>query len=519
MSVATDFTTQRNKNLALALLSLTQFVVVIDASIINVALPTIGRHLHFSQSSLSWVVNAYTLTFAGFLLLGGRLADVVGRRRMFIAGLILFAAASLAGGFAHSEAWLLAARTVQGIGAAIVSPAALSIITTLFAEGPERNKALGVWGAVAGAGGAAGVLLGGVLTQGLSWRWVLFVNVPIAAFAAAMATRCVPESRADGARSLDLPGALAATGGLALGIYAVVDAVNKGWGSAATISKLAIAAGLLVAFVVLESRERHPLLPLSLFRLRTLSASNAVGVLLGMSLYSMFFFISLYMQQTLHYSPLKTGVSYLPLSIAIILSAAISAQAVTRIGFKPALIAGMLMIAGALIWFSRAPTTGGTFTDAILGASLLAGVGFGFAFTSVTIGALTGTRSDEAGVASGLINTSTNVGGALGLAVLATVANTHTKNLLHGGHTLQSALTNGFDRAFIVGAGFAIAGAILAAIAIATRDSRAQVAAAREGQVTVATTGYHPCFQSGVASAQDACPDVDEATLPKVALA
>jgi EmrB/QacA subfamily drug resistance transporter len=500
----TDFYTARNKKLALMLLSLTQFVVVIDASIINVALPTIGRHLHFSQTALSWVVNSYTLTFGGFLLLGGRLADVLGRRRMFISGLIVFALASLVGGFAQSEGWLLAARTVQGLGAAIVSPAALSIITTVFAEGGERNKALGVWGAVAGAGGAAGVLLGGILTQAISWRWVLFVNVPIAVFAAVMAPRCILESEAEDAHSLDLPGALTATAGLALLIYAVVDAVNKGWGSAATISKLAIAGGLLAAFVVLEAREREPLLPLRLFRLRTLSTANAVGLLTGMSLYSMFFFISLYMQQVLHYSPLKTGLSYLPLAVAIIVSAGIAAQLVTRLGFKPALIAGQLMVGGALVWFSRVPAAGGMFTADILGPSLLAGVGLGFSFTPVTIAAMTGTTSEDAGVASGLINTSTNVGGALGIAILATIATTHTKTLLQAGHVLPFALTKGFDRAFLVGAGFSACGALLAAVGISWKDSRAQAAAARAGDAAVAAAGFNPCTGAGTVRAADA---------------
>ena len=511
----TDFTTPRNKQRALMLLSLTQFVIVIDASIINVALPTIGRHLHFSQTALSWVVNAYTLTFGGFLLLGGRLADVIGRRRMFIAGLILFSASSFAGGVAQSEAGLLAARTAQGIGAALVSPAALSIITTLFREGAERNKALGIWGAVAGAGGAAGVLLGGVLTQGLSWRWVLFVNVPIGLFAAAMAPRCIPESRAElESRSFDLPGAFAATGGIALGIYAVVDAVNKGWGSTATISKLAISAALLVAFVVIEARERSPLLPLSTFRLRTLSASNAVGLLIGMSLYSMFFFISLYMQQTLHYSALKAGVSYLPLATAIVISAGVASQVVTRIGFKPALIAGLLMVAGALVWFSRVPVSGGTFANDLLGPSVLAGVGLGFSFTPVTIAAMTGTKPQQAGIASGLINTATNVGGALGLAILATIANIHTKSLLEAGHAVTFALTKGFDRAFLVGSGFAVAGAILATTLIASRESRAQAAAARAGDATVVPV-FNPCAPSSTARAGDCVPQVE---LPRLAL-
>ncbi|HMH46807.1 MAG TPA: MFS transporter, partial [Solirubrobacteraceae bacterium] len=282
--------TPRARNLALALLAMTQFVIVIDASIVNIALPSIGRALNFSQADLSWVVNAYTLTFGGFLLLGGRLADLMGRRRMFMVGLVLFSLASLAGGLAQSEPWLIAARAVQGLGGAIVSPAALSIITTTFAEGAERNRALGVWGAVAGAGGAAGVLLGGVLTSGLSWRWVLFVNVPIGVLCAYLAPRLLVESHAEAeTRSFDIPGAVTVTAGLALLVYALVDAVNVGWGSTATLAKIAGALVLLIAFLAIELRQRAPLMPFSIFRLRTLRGANIVALLIGMSLFSMFF--------------------------------------------------------------------------------------------------------------------------------------------------------------------------------------------------------------------------------------
>jgi EmrB/QacA subfamily drug resistance transporter len=485
---APDYTA-RGKNIALLLLAVTQFVIVIDASIVNVALPSIGSALHFSRDDLSWVVNAYTLTFGGFLLLGGRLADLLGRRRMFMSGLILFSVASFAGGVAQSEGWLLAARAVQGLGAAIVSPAALSIITTTFAEGAERNRALGVWGAVAGAGGAAGVLLGGILTSGLSWRWVLFVNVPIGLTAAALAPRILHESRAeDGARTFDFPGAITVTAGLSLLVYAIVDAVNVGWGSAATIWKLAVALGLIVAFVIIEHRTRNPLMPFSIFRLRTLRGADIVGLLVGMSLFSMFFFISLYMQNVLHFSPIKTGVSYLPLAVGIILTAGLASQLVTRIGFKPVLILGLLLIAGGLIWFSRVPGTGGSFSANVLGPSLLAAAGLGFSFVPVTIAAVTGTKPHEAGLASGLINTSQQVGGALGLAILATVANSRTQEVFHSGvHSASVALTKGFDRAFMVGAGFAVLGAILAAVLISSRDSREHSEAARaEGAVVPA---------------------------------
>ena len=483
--------TDRDKSRALLLLAMTQFVIVIDASIVNVALPSIGSHLHFAQDSLTWVVNAYTLTFGGFLLLGGRMADLLGRRKMFMLGLVVFSLASLLGGLAQSEAWLIVARAVQGLGAAIVSPAALSIITNTFADGPERNRALGIWGAVAGAGGAAGVLLGGILTSGLSWRWVLFVNVPIGITAAAMAPRTLRESRREEAGdSFDIPGAVAVTGGLALLVYAVVEAVNVGWGATRTIVCLIAAVLLLIAFVVIELRRRDPLVPFTIFRLRTLRGANIVGLLVGMSLFSMFFFISLYLQDVLGYSPIQTGIAYLPLAVGIILSAGVASALVTKLGFKTPLIVGMLFIAGGLIWFSRVPGHGGHFYSDVLGPSLLAAVGLGLAFVPVTIAAVSGIQPNEAGLASGLINTSQQVGGALGLAILATIANSRTLDLLHaGGVDHAVALTKGFDRAFLIGAGFAILGAILAAVTISSADSRAHVQAASEPEAVAAGGG------------------------------
>jgi EmrB/QacA subfamily drug resistance transporter len=477
----TSLDTPRAKNVALALLAMTQFVIVIDASIVNVALPSIGKGLGFSRADLSWVVNAYTLTFGGFLLLGGRLADLVGRRRMFMYGLVLFSCASLAGGLAQSEPWLLAARAVQGLGAALVSPAALSLVTNTFREGSERNRALGVWGAVAGAGGAAGVLLGGILTSGLNWRWVLFVNVPIGIAAAALAPRVLVESKLDDAEhSFDIAGAVTVTAGLSLLVYALVDAVNAGWGTAATIGKLAGAAILLIAFVIIERRERSPLMPFSIFRLRTLRGANVVGLLVGMSLFSMFFFISLYLQNVLGYSPIKTGISYLPLAVVIILAAGLASNLVTRVGFKPTLITGLLFVAAGLAWFAQV-SPHGSFVADVLGPSLLAAVGLGLSFVSVTIAAVTGIRPNEAGLASGLINTAQQVGGALGLAILATVANSRTKGLLQSGtHDLNAALTKGFDLAFLVGAGFALVGAFLAAVLISSRDSREHAVEAQE---------------------------------------
>jgi EmrB/QacA subfamily drug resistance transporter len=470
---------ERRRWIALALLCMAQFVVVLDAAIVNVALPSIGDALDFSQENLSWVVNAYVLTFGGFLLLGGRLADLLGRRRVFMFGLVLFALASLAGGFATSEGWLIGARAVQGLGAAILSPAALSIVTTTFQDGAERNKALGAWGAVAGSGGAAGVLLGGVLTEYLGWEWVLWVNVPIGIAAAVIAPMLVAESRSESlTRAFDFAGAVSITAGLSVLVYALVDATDAGWGSTQTIVLLAVATVLIAAFVAIERRSDAPLVPFSIFRLRTLTGANIVGVLTGASLFSMFFFISLYMQQVLDYSAIKAGLSYLPLALTIILTAAVASQLVTRVGFKPVLATGMVFIAAGLVWFSQV-SVGGGFASDILGPSLLAAAGLGLAFVPQTIAAVSGVAEREAGLASGLINTSQQVGGALGLAVLATVANSRTDDVLAsaGGDpsAVPNALTEGFQSAFLAGAGIAVLGLLATLLLIRSRDSRAHV--------------------------------------------
>jgi EmrB/QacA subfamily drug resistance transporter len=479
--------TPRAKYLALALLAMTQFVVVLDAAIVNVALPSIGRALDFSQDNLAWVVNAYTLTFGGFLLLGGRLADLLGRRRLFMIGLVVFSLASLLGGLAQSDVWLIAARALQGLGAALVSPAALSIVTNTFAEGAERNRALGVWGAVAGSGGAAGVLLGGVLTQYLGWEWVLFVNVPIGVAAALLAPRLLAESHDEGAeRSFDIAGAVSVTAGLSLLVYTLVDANNAGWGSTRTIVLAALSVLILAAFVLIERRHRQPLVPFSIFRMQTIRGANIVALLIGMSLFSMFFFISLYMQQVLGYSALKTGVAYLPLALVIIFSAGGASALVTRIGFKVTLIIGMLFITAGLLYFSQVSAHGGTYVGDVLFPSLLAAVGLGFAFVPVTIAAVTGIRPDQAGLASGLVNTAQQVGGALGLAILVAVANGATSSAVSDGvRDPAVALTQGFQDAFMVGAGFAFAGAILATVLISSRDAREHAEAARRGEAAV----------------------------------
>jgi EmrB/QacA subfamily drug resistance transporter len=466
----TDAATLRDRRwLALVLLAAAQFVVVLDASIVNVALPSIGADLNFAQDNLSWVVNAYTLFFGGFLLLGGRLADLLGRRTIFMAGLVLFALASLAGGLASTDMQLIVARAVQGLGAALLSPAALSIVTTTFAEGAERNKALGVWGAVAGSGGAAGVLLGGVLTDALSWEWVLFVNVPIGIVVAALAPTLVANTRSDAAyRSFDIAGAVSVTAGLSILVYALVDAESAGWGSTQTVGLLAVAVVLLVAFVAIESRAKAPLLPLGIFRLRTLSGSNGVGLLIGMSLFSMFFFLSLYMQQVLGYDAMEAGLAYLPLALTIIVTAGVASQFVTRLGFKPVLMGGLLLVAAGLVWLSQVPVDG-SYTADLLGPTIIAGAGLGFSFVPVTIGAVSGTKPHEAGLASGIINTSQQVGGALGVAVLSTIAFANVNEFRPD----PAALTDGFGNAFLVGAGFAFVGFLIAAFAVRSADSEA----------------------------------------------
>jgi EmrB/QacA subfamily drug resistance transporter len=459
--------------IALALLCMAQFVVVLDASIVNVALPTIGEALSFSQDNLSWVVNAYVLTFGGFLLLGGRLADLLGRRRVFIGGLILFAIASLVGGLAESDTTLIAARAVQGLGAALLSPAALSIVTTTFSDGAERNRALGVWGAVAGSGGAAGVLLGGILTEYVGWEWVLWVNVPIGIGAALLAPRLILESHAEHeTRHFDFWGAASVTAGLSVLVYALVEAPDAGWGSGQTIGLLGLALALIAAFVAIELRSKAPLMPFSIFRNRTLTGANVVGILTGASLFSMFFFISLYMQNVLGFSAIEAGLAYLPLAVSIILSAGVASQVVTKIGFKPILAAGMLLIAGGLLWFSQISTDGSFLAD-VLGPSLVAAVGLGFAFVPQTIAAMSGVVDREAGLASGLINTSQQVGGALGLAILASVAFSTIGDLAATGQTGPAALTEGYADAFLVGAGIAVLGLIATLVLIRGRDSKA----------------------------------------------
>jgi EmrB/QacA subfamily drug resistance transporter len=456
--------------LALAVIVAAQFMVVLDVAIVNVALPSIKTDLNFSQESLQWVITAYAIVFGGVLLLGGRLADLLGRRRVFMAGLALFTVSSLLDGLAWSEGSLIAFRGLQGLGAALLSPAALSILTTTFREGRERNLALGIWGAASGSGGAAGVLLGGALTSALSWSWIFFINVPAGIIVLAISPWLLKESRADlGHRRFDFAGAVSITGGLMLLVYAMTRATQHGWATAESIGLLAASALLLVAFVVIEFRSRAPLLPLRIFRLRTLTASNITGLLMGGAIFSQFFLLTLYMQQVLHYSALKTGVAYIALTLAIISFSAAAQALVTRLGIRLVLPAGLALSAVALVLFARLPVDGSYFSD-LFPAFLISGVGLALAFVPISIGGLTGVRQADAGIASGLINTSQQIGGAIGVAIATTIATTFTAHYVDV-HPASSplggaALTHGFEIAFYVLAAFALVGAVVAAVLV-----------------------------------------------------
>jgi len=439
---------------ALALLAVAQFVVVLDATIVNIALPSIGHDLHASTETLSWVINAYVLAFGGLLLLGGRLADLFGRRRLFVGGLAVFGLASLAGGLSSSATVLIAARAVQGLGAAALAPAALSLVTTLFPAGAERNKALGIWGAVAGSGSAVGVLLGGVLTSGLGWEWVLFINVPVTLIAALITPRLLSESRAAGSsRRIDVVGAITGTSAALAGVYAFVRASDAGWASAQTVGLLAAAAALAGAFLFAEKRVAEPLVPLDIFRGRHVRAANIVMVAVGAVIVGSFFFLSLYLQQMLGYSALKAGLSQLPLAALLVVVAGAAGPVAERIGIKPVLLAGLGLLTAGLLWLSRMPVDGSYLAD-VLGPSLLIGAGVGLAFVPLTIGSVSDVDESGYGLASGLINTSQQIGGALGLAVLTAIANNSTANTTA---TSLTAINHGYQTALLVAAGIALA--------------------------------------------------------------
>jgi EmrB/QacA subfamily drug resistance transporter len=449
---------------ALAVVCVAMFMTVLDVSIVNVALPSIKNSLHVGESSLQWVLIAYTITFGGLLLLGGRAADLLGRRRMFMIGMTLFAAASLACGFAGSIGVLVAARAVQGIGAAIVSPATLSIITTTFEEGSERNKALGIWGAMGGSGAAAGVLFGGILTKYAGWEWVFFVNVPVAVIVLLLTRAVVRESRVTGMRGFDIGGASTITASLALLVYGISKAPDVGWGSGRTIGFLVAAVVLLAAFLVIEKRHPAPMMPFDIFRTKTVTGANVAGFLLGAVVFANFFLLTLYVQQVLHYSALKTGLTFLATAGTVIPVAGLSQALVTRFGPRPVMAIGLALITAGMVWYAQIPVHA-SFASDLLPGYLMVGIGMAFSFIPMSIAALAGVRPDEAGLASGLINTSQQIGGALGVAIAATVAFTHTTTLVRTGHDLASAQTSGFALGFWVIAGFGAA-AVVATLAL-----------------------------------------------------
>jgi EmrB/QacA subfamily drug resistance transporter len=464
---------------ALALIVVAQFMVVLDVAIVNVALPSIRTDLNFSQESLQWVITAYAIFFGGVLLLGGRLSDLLGRRRVFIAGLVIFTVFSLLNGLAWSEGSLIAFRSLQGLGAALLSPAALSILTTTFREGRERNLALGIWGAASGSGGAAGVLLGGALTSALSWSWIFFINVPVGIAVIALSPVLLRESRADlGHRKFDFAGAASITAGLMLLVYALTRATQHGWATATTIGLLVGSAALIGAFFLIELRSKAPLLPLRIFRNRTLTASNVSGLLMGGAIFAQFFLLTLYMQEVLHYSALKTGVAYIGLTLTIIVFSAVAQALVTRVGIRRILPAGLALSTVALVLFARLPVHGNYFSD-LFPAFMISGLGLALAFVPMSIGALTGVRQADAGIASGLINTTQQIGGAIGVAVATTVATTFTTHYVdaHAGTNAFSgaALTHGFQMAFYVLAALAALGALLAAVMLESKPGEPEV--------------------------------------------
>jgi EmrB/QacA subfamily drug resistance transporter len=461
---------------ALIVVCLAQFMVVLDATVVNVALPSIQTDLHLTTAQLQWIVNSYTLLFGGFLLLGGRAADLLGRRRLFLAGLALFSAASLANALASSGEMLIIARGLQGLGAALVSPAALSIVTTTFAEGQERTRAMGVWGAIAGVGGSVGLLLGGVLTDLLSWPWIFLINVPIGIAVAAAALRYVPESRGPAVhRRFDLAGAVSVTSGLIVLVYAIVKAQDKGWTSLHTLGLTGLALALLATFVLVERRSVAPLVRLGLLRVRTLATANGVMFVVVGGLFGMFFFASLYVQRILGYSPLQAGLAFLPVTAGIIVGAGLSQQLIPRLGVKQTVLGGMTAAAIGLMILAATTSVDGSYLDLLIGLAPMA-IGMGCTFVPLTLVATTGIEAEDAGLASGLFNTSQQVGGALGLAILSTLASDRTISFLTGlGHApsladQNAALVEGFQLAFTVSAALMAAGVVLVAVLLRRRD-------------------------------------------------
>jgi EmrB/QacA subfamily drug resistance transporter len=473
-----------NPWVVLVLICIAQFMVVLDATIVNVALPSIQKDLGLSEANLQWIINAYTLLFGGFLLLGGRAGDLLGRKRLFLIGLVIFTAASLANGLASSSGMLIVFRGVQGLGAALISPAALSIISTTFAEGKERARALGVWAAIAIGGSAVGLILGGVLTQAFSWPWIFFVNVPVGIAAFALSLRYVPESKDEHAHSsYDVAGAVTVTGGLMSLVYAIVRAEEHGWGSPLTIGFFVLAAVLLVSFVLIEQRSPEPLVRLSIFRVRSLTTANVVMFLVASGLFAMFFFNTLYIQRVLGYGPLKAGLAFLPFTAGIMVSAGLASNFATRIGVRPIAAAGMVLTVIGMLLLTQLPVHG-TYLANVLPSLLLTSLGLGAVFMPLTLVATTGLENEDQGLASGLFNTSQQIGGALGLAILSTLAASKTAS---AGGTTAHALVVGFHWAFLGGAIF-VAAALVVMVALLRKRhvARIEQEAASEEPVVLA---------------------------------
>ena len=465
-----------NRWLILVIACLAQFMVVLDATIVNVALPSIQRGLHFSTSSLPWVINAYTLIFGGFLLLGGRAADLLGRKRLFAAGIALFAAASLLNGLAQSPTMLILGRGLQGLGGAMLSPAALSILTTTFTETGERTRALGVWSAIAAGGGAVGLLLGGVLTDLASWPWIFIVNVPVGVVALAATLRFIPESRAQlEHRTFDLRGAVTVTGGLVLLVYGIIKAQPWGWASTRTIGLMAAGLALLALFVVLERRSKAPLVRLSIFRVRTLAVADVVLLLVASGLFGMFFFASLYVQDILGYSPLRAGLAFLPVTAGIVIGAGIAQQLIRRVGVRNLAIGGITLATAGLAVLTQLPVHG-SYLGNLLSGLFPMSIGMGLTFVPITLLGTGGVADNDAGLASGLFNTAQQVGGSLGLAILSTLAASQTSSLLHG-HASAAATAvaevSGYHVAFAAAAGMLGVGGVILAVMLRPRDVRA----------------------------------------------
>ena len=481
-----NVTKQERRWSALALVVTAQFMVILDVAIVNVALPSIKADLDFSQTSLQWVISAYAILFGGALLLGGRLADLLGRRRLFVTGLALFSASSLLCGLAWSEGSLIAFRGLQGLGGALLAPAALSLLMTTFAEGRERNLALGIYGAASGSGAAVGVLLGGLLTSYLSWSWIFFINVPVGVAAIALTPFLLRESRADlPHRHFDFAGAASVTAGLMLLVYAMTRATSDGWGSGTTLALLAGAVALVLAFVVVELRSRSPLLPLRIFRLRTLSAANVTMAIVGSVAFSEFFLLTLYLQDVLHYSAVRTGVAFTGFALTVVVVSNVAQAVVGRVGVRATLAAGLLASAVSVALLTRLPVDGHYFWD-LFPAFVLGGAGMGFSFVPVTIASLAGVERADAGVASGLVNTSRQIGGAIGVAATSAIAATSTSNYVHSHSalTLSSgvALDHGFQTALYVLTGLLVAGALVAATLVRSAQAPSARAAHVDGE-------------------------------------